>query len=191
MFIERQEPVFLNHEEFFTRIDTHTHVWGVKRFDRAVRTVFGLNGTLWLNFARGLLLIPSIGLAVAGVVDSRYGLCVWSMLAAMGFRAGSPGPTAVGMATCLFFALIGFAVSVQGGWLHLVGGILPGVTWFGSCVVQGVTMESLEHELRRSPEFLQKLESEDNLLFVEAPKISGSQSLPDLDVVSSHTAERK
>lgn len=160
----------MDHNDFLKRLDDHSHLWGVRRFHPAVRTVLGATGTRRLFLAYVLLLIPCVSLGVFGVIVARYGLLVWCLLSTLGFLVGNPGPTGIGCITCLLLAAIGSVISRAAGVPHLYGGVIVGATWFGSCAIRGVTMLRLEEQLRRSPDCFAKLDMEDNLLFV--PKAS-------------------
>ncbi|MBI5758503.1 MAG: hypothetical protein HZA46_08305 [Planctomycetales bacterium] len=156
----------MQHSDFVAYLDADSHFWGVKRLRPAVRAAFGVGGVRRLNFELIMVLIPSLGLAVCAVVTSHYGLFVWSAFSVLGFLYGNPGPSMIGMIPNLLLAVIGVGISFHYGRFHVVGGILPGVTWFTTCAIIGGTMQLIEGELRRSPELLEKLEREDNLLLI-------------------------
>ena len=146
------------HAEFLADLNTGKHDWQLRSYAGAVRLGFG-QWEAWKYFAtHAVTLLPMLLFSAFAVYGSQYTLLVWSALAVLGYLAGNPGPTGIGMLWYMLLAVIGFVTSMLNSDVgHLIGGILPGISWMACCAVYGVTGQYLLDKLRESPEYFQKL----------------------------------
>jgi hypothetical protein len=99
------------------------------------------------------------------IYSSEVGVSVWALLAVIGFRSSSNAPTGLGLIACSLIVVSGLILGiVENSWWHVAGGVLPGVTWFGACAVQGTAMTCIEEKLRASAEYFARLERSGNLV---------------------------
>jgi hypothetical protein len=154
----------LLHSDFIAELDRADVAWTVRRIGAALRDGFGYSATVRYNLALMILLLPSLLLAAYAIISRQFGLLIWSLLAIHGFRSSSTRPTGVGVITCVLIAVVGAVIFAVGGdWLQLAGGVMPGVTWFGTCAAKGTAMTYIEQKLRVSPDYLAALVRAGNL----------------------------
>jgi hypothetical protein len=125
--------------------------WRVANWSAAVREALGRRALWNFRLAFAVVLAPSVLLAAYGVWSQRPTLLIWVLLALWGFGTASTGPTGIGMLASLLVAFSGSVIAVtQHDALFALAGLMPGVTWFASCAVLGVTASYLLEALRSS-----------------------------------------
>ncbi len=105
-----------------------------------------------------MALLPMLLFSAVALYGSMYALLVWSALALLGYLAGNPGPTGIGMMWHMLLAAVGFVISALNADVgHLIGGVLPGISWLACCAVYGTTGMWVLERLRESSEYFQTL----------------------------------
>ena len=148
------------HAEFLADLISGKQDWQLRSgaAATAVRLGFGTSGTVKYLTAHAMTLLPMLLFSGWAACSSRYPLLVWSALALLGYLAGNPGPTGIGMMWHMLLAVIGFVISVVNSEVgHLIGGVLPGFSWMACCAICGTTGMWVLERLRESPEYFQKL----------------------------------
>lgn len=155
----------MRHPDFVAQLDRPNCGWAVSNIAIALRKGYGPKGSLLFGLAMTAMLLPCIAIAVYVAAGSRYYLLIWPLLAFMGYRTSSTRPTGVGMITCLFIAGAGIVIALRSAdWVHVVGGLLPGITWFAACAVKGTAMTFVEEQLRSSAKYFGRLERDGDLI---------------------------
>lgn len=148
----------MQHSEFLADLNTHTRDWEIRSYAAAVRLGFGWRGSLMYFGAHAVSLLPMMVFSGYAVWSDRFVLLAWSALALLGYLAGNPGPTGIGMLWHLVLTAAGIVISLlNSDGTHLIGGVVPGFSWFACCAVYGTTGVYLLARLRESPECFQKL----------------------------------
>ena len=147
-----------HHAEFLADLNTGKQDWQLHSYAAAVRLGFGTSGTVKYFAAHAATLLPMVLFSMCAAYGNRYAWLAWTVLALLGYLAGNPGPTGIGMLWYMLLAVIGFVMSLlKPGVGHLIGGIIPGFSWLACCAVYGVTGMHLLERLRESPEYFEKL----------------------------------
>ncbi len=139
-------------------------MWGVDGFYRAVSIVWGLRGLLTVGALSLLVLAPSLGFAVYAIWQERYGSLAWVLAGILAFSAGRPNLNLIEGLPWVGCAFAGVLASVWWGPSHLVGGILPGVTWFLAGALRGTTMVAMGDRLSASKVAYDHLKASGRLL---------------------------
>lgn len=146
------------HAEFVADLAAGRDRWNMSSLGAALRVAYGPRALLKHRLAVSGVLLPLLAYAVYAAWGRRVDLLAWVVLGWLAARAASPRPTGIGMICCLGLALVGGLVAlVRGDALHLLGGVLPGVTWFLSCAVQGMATLQLRDDLLGSAELFDAL----------------------------------
>ncbi|MEO2014629.1 MAG: hypothetical protein ABGZ53_09670 [Fuerstiella sp.] len=148
----------MQHSDFLDDSDAGRYDWQLTNWSAAVRIVLGGRALVLFRAAFAILFAPAVLLAVYSLYTNRPALLLLVLLSFWGFRSGSTRPTGIGMATSMFtaIAIFVFSVIIQNTLLALFC-VLPGATWFGSCVILGTTAQYLTEALRASEALFQKL----------------------------------
>jgi hypothetical protein len=147
----------MEHNEFVEKTRSNAIVWGVERFYRAVFLVWGTSGLFWILAASLLILAPALAFVLYCLLHSRFFAVAWTLPVVLAFLAGIPNLNLIAGSIWVLCALIGVVVAVFFGPLHLVGALLPFLTWFLSGALKGTTMVSMEDRLRESQESYRRL----------------------------------
>jgi hypothetical protein len=155
----------MEHDEFVERARSNEIFWGVNGFFRPVFLAWGIGVLLAVVAASLLALAPALVFGVYCVLHQEYAALAWALPTVLAFLAGKPNLNCISGFPWVICAVIGLALTIFFGPLHLVGGLLPGLTWFLSGAVKGVTMVSMESRLSESAEAYKKLKESGALFF--------------------------
>jgi hypothetical protein len=147
----------MEHDEFVEKTRGDEIVWGVRGFLRPVFYVWGTGGLAVVVAMSILVLTPALGFGVYCFSHHKYVAMAWALPAVLAFIAGKPNLNCIAGSVWVICALVGWVLSIFFGPYHLVGGLLPGLTWFLAGALRGTTMVSMGDRLRESPEAYRKL----------------------------------
>lgn len=148
------------HAEFLADMTSCPDRWRVRSLGVALRAAYGMRAPLKYRLAVWGVLLPLLAYTAYAAWGRRGDLLWWVGLGWFAGRAASPRPTAVGLLSCLgLFCTGGVASAVCNDPLHVLGGLLPGITWFPLCAVQGMSTLQLREDLQRSAELFDKLQA--------------------------------
>jgi hypothetical protein len=112
-----------------------------------------------------LALAPAFAFGVYCVLGQKYAALAWALPATLAFIAGTPNLNCIIGFPWALCAGIGLALMIFYGPLHLVGGLLPSVTWLLASAIKGTTMMSMKDRLIESAEAYKRLKEADVLFF--------------------------
>lgn len=154
----------MEHEEFVERVRNESILWGVKGFYRPVFLARGTGGLVAVVVESIFALVPALAFIGYCVLRQEYVPPAWALPTTLAFLMGTPGLNCISGLPWGICAIVGFVLQIFFGPLHLIGGLLPGLTWFLSGAVRGTAMGALESKLLESPETYRKLQEEDVLI---------------------------
>ena len=155
----------LEYEEFCSEMNEERIVWQIKKWPTVVWVTLGLKETLIYCGVLSVVLTPCVLLAAHALITQRYGLLVWVAFALWGYWSSSTAPKSIGILTFLILAFIGLSSSmILQDRVLFAAGIIPGITWFFSCIVLGSTASYLIDALCASEETFDELRAR-GLLF--------------------------
>lgn len=159
-----------SHAEFVADMSSCPDRWSVQSLGAALCTAYGPRALLRYRLTAGGVLLPLLAYTAYAAWGRRFDLLVWVVFGWLASRAASPKPLGIGLLFCLGWALAGFvAMAVRNDAAHLLGGLLPGVTWFPLCAVQGISTLKLRDDLQASAELFDKLRAARVLLPTTSP----------------------
>lgn len=158
----------MEHDEFVTKSSSGGISWGVQGFFRPVFIVWGIRGLLAVGTLSLLVLAPLLGFAFYSTWHEQFGPLAWVLPGLLAFYAGRPNLNLIAGLPWMGCALAGVLTSFWFGPAHLVGGILPCVSWFLSGALKGTTMMAMGDRLSASKDAYDKLKASGTLLIRDA-----------------------
>jgi hypothetical protein len=155
----------MEHDEFVERTRNNEILWGITGFFRPVALAWGTGGLVAVVAGSLLAFAPALVFGVYCVLHQEYAALAWALPTTLAFMVGVPNLNCIAGFPWVICAAIGLVLTFFFGPLHLVGGLLPGLTWFLSGAVKGVTMVSMESRLHESPKAYKKLKESGALFF--------------------------
>ena len=147
----------MKHPEFVERARGNSFLWGVRGFYRPVGIVWGVGGLLAALAVTFVVLAPVSAFIIYGVWSAHYGALIWTLPIMLAFLSGGPALNAIDLSKWIICALVGLVCGEFFGPVHLVGGLLPGLTWFLVGAQKGATMMAMEDRLQHSAESYERL----------------------------------
>ena len=163
----------MEHDEFVARSSANSLLWGGRGVGSAVRALWGARGLALYALASALALSPTIGIAAWSAWHERYGALGWLVPGLLAFAAARPGLNLIDGLPWLACGLIGLAVSIWAGPLHLLGGAAVVATWILAGAVRGSALVSLENRLRASRDDYERLRAAGKLTFTPDRRARG------------------
>ena len=154
----------MEHQEFVAKTSAGDMLWGVRGFTRAVFLVWRARGLLYVAVAALFGLMPLLGFAAYSAWRGQYGPLVWILPGALAFYIGKPNLNLIVGLPWLACGLVGLVASAWLGPLHLLGGLVPGVTWLLSGALKGTAMHMMEERLRTSKHSYDRLKASGRLI---------------------------
>ncbi|MEI8022252.1 MAG: hypothetical protein WCH39_28840, partial [Schlesneria sp.] len=141
----------MQYSDFLESLKSCRPDWYLTNWFSAVRIALGGWGLVPFCTAFAILLAPSVLLLIGSVYSGKFGLLVPVALSLCGFWTSSTTPTGVGLFANLIVAIFGLICAVAlNDWLLAFSAFLPGLTWFGSCAILGITASYVMETLRVS-----------------------------------------
>jgi hypothetical protein len=141
----------IGHDEFHNDLASRPKDWRLTGWSSAVRIALGGKALLLFRVAFAFLLAPAIILAAYSLYSNKLPLMILVLLSFWGFWTGKTCPTGFGLLASMFTGLVAFVLGViTHDNLLVLSSVLPGVTWFGSCAILGITASYVTEALRKS-----------------------------------------
>ena len=132
----------MQHADFLDGLDGHNFDWQLTSWSAALRMLFGTKALLLFRLGFVVLLTPAVLLAAYSLYSNRPILLVFVLFCCWGYCTRSTSPTGIGMIASMVAAITSVAISVvKQDVLFAFCGLLPGVTWLGSCAILGTTAQ--------------------------------------------------
>ncbi|HEY8251456.1 MAG TPA: hypothetical protein VIG70_12700 [Burkholderiales bacterium] len=163
----------MEHSEFVARSSANSLLWGVRGVGGAVLALWGASGLAWYALASLLALSPTLGIAAWAAAHGRYGALGWLVPGVLAFAAARPGLNLVAGSPWLACGLLGVAVSIWLGPLHLLGGAAVVATWILAGAVRGSALVSLQNRLLASSDDYERLRAAGKLSFTPDRRARG------------------
>jgi hypothetical protein len=163
----------MEHSEFVARSSANSLLWGVRGVGGAVLALWGASGLAWYALASLLALSPTIVIAAWAAAHGRYGALGWLVPGVLAFAAARPGLNLVAGSPWLACGLLGVAVSIWLGPLHLLGGAAVVATWILAGAVRGSALVSLQNRLLASSDDYERLRAAGKLSFTPDRRARG------------------
>lgn len=163
----------MEHEEFVARSSANSLLWGVRGVGSAVLALWGAGGLAWYALASLLALSPTIAIAAWSAALERYAALGWLIPGVLAFAVARPGLNLIAASPWLACGLLGVAVSIWAGPLHLLGGAAVVATWILAGAVRGTALVSLQNRLLASKDDYERLRAAGKLTFTPDRRARG------------------
>ena len=160
----------MEHSDFVSSHQKTEFLWGVNGFYRPLFRICGpTQGAIAIG-ASVAVLACSFGYA-AWVLHSRsYLALLWLFPSVYGFLAGHPRLNGIELLLYICLAIVGLLLGEH----HVVGGLLPGLSWFAMGIVKGVSMEMIGERLAESKELFEAVKADGILILpTSSPAVNG------------------
>jgi hypothetical protein len=163
----------MEHNEFVARSSANSLLWSVRGIGSAILALWGAGGLAWYVLASLLALSPTLGIAAWSAAHERYGALGWLVPGVLAFAAARPGLSLVAGSPWLACGLVGVALAIWAGPLHLLGGAAVVATWILAGAVRGSALVSLQSRLLVSREDYERLRAAGKLTFTPDRRARG------------------
>jgi len=92
----------------------------------------------------------------------------WLLPCLFGFFTGQPGLNLIELSVFVIFAVISVILYFIFGAHHVIGGLLPGISWFAMGALKGSTMVAMQDRLIKSKVLYENLRDDGTLFFLGA-----------------------
>ncbi len=155
----------MEHIDFITRCEGLDVFWGVKGFFRPVFRIWGSAQGVLIVLVGAAILSASIVYGVFLVLVGKPLSLFWLLPCLFGFFTGNPGLNGLELSVFIIVAVVSVVLSFFFGLHHLIGGLLPGISWFAMGTLKGSTMVAMQDRLMESKALYEKLRDDDTLFF--------------------------
>lgn len=157
----------------------------------ALRMLFGTKALLLFRLGFVVLLTPAVLLAAYSLYSNRPILLVFVLFCCWGYCTRSTSPTGIGMIASMVIAITSVAISVvKQDVLFAFCGVLPGVTWLGSCAILGTTAQYIMDDVRSSESSLKALVEHGILNATTVAEPSDRQCISAESILKSKSSHR-
>lgn len=176
MELARETQTQIQHADFLSDPAGRVYEWRITSWSGAVRCALGTAAWWRYVIALAAVLAPALWTTAYGALNARWGLLMLGLAGLWGYCTSSTQPTGIGMLAAMFIAAVGAAAGMmRSDWVLMAAACLPGVAWFASCAILGVTASYLVERLGSSAECFDDLVQRGLLLATRraAPSPSG------------------
>ena len=150
----------MEHSDFVSRDQKTEFLWGVNGFYRPLFRICGPTQGAIAVGASLAVFACSFGYAAWALHSGSYLALLWLLPSLYGFLAGHPGLNGIE----LIFYICLAAAGLFFGEHHVIGGLLPGLSWFAMGMIKGVYMEMIGEKLVRSRELFDATRDDGTLI---------------------------
>jgi hypothetical protein len=155
----------MEHSEFISRCEGPDVFWGVKGFFRPVFRIWGSAQGILIAFVAAAILSATLAYGLFLILSGKPLSLFWLLPCLFGFFAGNPGLNAIAGAGYVIVAVVGVILSFIFGGHHVIGGFLPGISWFAMGALKGSTMVAMQDKLMESKALYEDLRDDGTLFF--------------------------
>ncbi len=141
----------MEHSDFVTHYERTEFLWGVKGFYRPLFRIWGPTEGAFVVGVSVAVLACSFGYAAWILHSGSYIALLWLLPSVYGFLAGHPGLTGIELLLYTGLAIVGLFL----GGHHVIGGLLPGLSWFAIGAIKGISIGMIGENLVRSKELFE------------------------------------
>ena len=150
----------MEHSDFVSSHQKTEFLWGVNGFYRPLfRICRPTQGAIAIG-ASVAVLACSFGYAAWVLHSGSYLALLWLFPSVYGFLAGHPGLNGIELFLYICLAIVGLLLGEH----HVIGGLLPGLSWFAMGIIKGVSMEMIGERLVQSRELFEATRDDGTLL---------------------------
>ena len=157
----------MEHSEFIQKTGKPGFLWGVKGFYSPVVRLWGVTRALPILLGAFVIFLPTVITFFYFLHAGKYLSLIWLSVSLFGFITGHPGINAIEGSFYFLIALAGLILGMIFGIHHLIGGIIPIVTWFAVGALKGTTMVDMEEELKGSEDMYKRFRDDGTLFFLD------------------------
>ncbi|MGD9040178.1 MAG: hypothetical protein PVH82_11130 [Desulfobacteraceae bacterium] len=155
----------MEHSDFITRCEGPDIFWGVKNFFRSVFRIWRPAKGILIVVVAAAIFSASIAYGLFLIFVGKPLSLIWLVLCLFGFLTGKPGLNGLELAFFVIVAVLGVVLSFVLGGHHVIGGLLPGISWFAMGVLKGSTMVAMQERLIESRALYENLRDDGTLFF--------------------------
>ena len=150
----------MEHSAFVSSHQKTEFLWGVNGFYRPLFRICGPTQGAVAVGASVAVLACSFGYAAWVLHSGTYLALLWLLPSLYGFLAGHPGLNGIELLLYVGLAIFGSLFGEH----HVVGGLLPGLSWFAMGAIKGVSMGLIGERLARSRELFEAVRDDGTLI---------------------------
>ncbi len=154
----------MEHSEFVANRERPEFIWGVKGFYRPVFRICGRAEGIFVVSLSVAVVACTVGYATWVVNSGSYGALIWLLPIAYGYLTAHPGLNGIEFLLFVGIAFVGLLLGAQ----HIVGGLLPGLSWFAMGAIKGMTIVGIGARLASSKSAFETAR-DDGILLLPAP----------------------
>ena len=158
----------MEHSDFITRCEGPDVFWGLKGFFRPAFRIRGSAQGILIVLVAIVILSASITYGLFLIFVGKPLSLFWLLPCLFGFFKGNPGLNGLELALFVIVAVVSVMLSFIFGGHHLIGGLLPGISWFAMGVLKGSTMVAMQESLMESKALYENLRDDGTLFFRSA-----------------------
>jgi hypothetical protein len=158
----------MEHSEFIARCEGPDAFWGVKSFFRPVFRIWGSAKGILIVLVTAAILSATLAYGVLLILAGKPLSLFWLLPCLFGFYAGNPGLNGLQGAVFVIVAVVGVILSFIFGGYHIIGGLLPGISWFAMGALKGSIMVAMQDKLMESKALYENLRDDGTLVFRSA-----------------------
>lgn len=150
----------MEHSDFVTSYQRVEFLWGVNGFYRPLVQICGpAQGAIAVGASLAVLAC-SFGYAAWILHAGNYLALLWLLPSLYGSLAGHPGLNGFGLVLYICLAIVGLLAGEH----HVIGGLLPGLSWFTMGMIKGVSMGMIGERLVQSRELFEAARDDGTLI---------------------------
>ena len=154
----------MEHGEFIARCEGPDVFWGVKGFFRPVFRILGPGKGILIVLVAAAIMSATLAYGVLLILAGKPLSLFWLLPCLFGFYAGNPGLNGLQGAVFVIVAIAGVILSFIFGGHHVIGGLLPGISWFAMGALKGSTMVAMQDKLVESKALYEHLRDDGTLV---------------------------
>jgi hypothetical protein len=158
----------MEHCDFVMRCQGPDVFWGVKSFFRSVFRILGSAKGILIVLVAAVILSASVAYGLFLIFVGEPLSLFWLLPCLFGFFTGNPGLNGFELAFFVIVAVASVILTFIFGGHHVIGGLLPGISWFAMGVLKGSTMVAMQERLMESRALYENLRDEGILFFRRA-----------------------
>ena len=155
----------MEHSEFIARCEGPDVFWGVKGFFRPVFRILGSAKGILIVVVSAAIMSATLAYGLLLILAGKPLSLFWLLPCLLGFYAGNPGLNGLQGAVFAIVAIAGVILSFIFGRHHVIGGLLPGISWFAMGALKGSTMVAMQDKLIESKALYENLRDDGTLVF--------------------------
>jgi hypothetical protein len=158
----------MEHSDFIIRCRGSDVFWGVKGFFRPLFRIWGPARGILIVLVAAAILSASIAYGLYLIFVGKPLSLFWLLPCLFGFFTGHPGLNGFELTVFMIFAVVSVVLSFIFGAYHVIGGLLPGISWFAMGSFKGSTIVAMQDRLIKSKALYEKLRDDGTLFFLGA-----------------------